>query len=240
MTEHAANVDPRELAKFEASASRWWDREGEFKTLHDINPLRLRYVDERAVLRGSQVLDVGCGGGILADSMAHSGADVTGIDASEAAIGTARLQQMQSGAKVQYLRAVPEAFAREHAAQYDIVTCMELLEHVPQPAEVVRACARLAKPGGHVFFSTLNRTPQAYLLAVIGAEYLVNLLPKGTHDYARFIRPSELALWARQCGLRVCGIDGMRYNPITRQCALTPTVSVNYLLYARLDDGPGA
>jgi 2-polyprenyl-6-hydroxyphenyl methylase/3-demethylubiquinone-9 3-methyltransferase len=234
-TEHTHNVDPRELAKFEASASRWWDSNGEFKTLHDINPFRLRYIDERARLSGKQVIDVGCGGGILSEAMASAGATVTAIDASEVSIGIARLHQFRSGSSVDYLQATPEQYAVEHAGQFDVLTCMEMLEHVPRPEEIIRACAHLVKPDGHLFFSTLNRTPLAYALAVVGAEYVMNLLPKGTHDYARFIRPSELAAWGRAHGLSFLDISGMAYNPLTRQCRFSGSVAVNYLVHARLD-----
>jgi 2-polyprenyl-6-hydroxyphenyl methylase/3-demethylubiquinone-9 3-methyltransferase len=235
MNAPTSNVDPRELAKFEAVSARWWDPDGEFKTLHDINPLRLRYIDERAPLRGTQVADIGCGGGILAESLAQQGARVVAIDASEAAIGTARLHQLQSGAEVTYMNTTPELFAEAHLGEFDTVTCMELLEHVPRPGEVIKACARLLRPGGQVFFSTLNRTPTAYLLAVIGAEYLLKLLPKGTHDYSRFIRPAELGAWSRAAGLTLREIVGMRYNPLNGHCALTDTVSVNYFAHASLE-----
>jgi 2-polyprenyl-6-hydroxyphenyl methylase/3-demethylubiquinone-9 3-methyltransferase len=233
MIEPSINIDPQELAKFESQASRWWDPSGEFRTLHDINPVRLRYIEERAGLSGKQVIDVGCGGGILAEAMAARRAAVTGIDASELALKVAQLHQLKSGVEVAYVCATPEQFAEDYPARYDIVTCMELLEHVPRPVSVIQACTRLAKPGGHLFFSTINRTALAYLLAVIGAEYLLNLLPKGTHSYSRFIRPSELAGWARGAGLTVTEITGMSYNPFTRRCALTHQVDVNYLIHAR-------
>jgi 2-polyprenyl-6-hydroxyphenyl methylase/3-demethylubiquinone-9 3-methyltransferase len=232
MTEASANVDPRELAKFEVAAARWWDREGEFKTLHDINPLRLRYIDERAPLRGKRVVDIGCGGGILSESLAEAGAKVAAIDASVAAIGTAQLHQYQSGSDVDYLQTTPEVFAAQHPGEFDVVTCMEMLEHVPEPSAVIKACKRLVSPGGHVFFSTLNRTFPAYAAAVIGAEYVFKLLPKGTHDYRRFIRPAELAAWIREAGLTLRELNGMRYNPFTGACALTATVSINYLVHA--------
>jgi len=235
MTDYSANVDPRELTKFEAAASRWWDPSGEFRALHDINPLRLDYIDQRAGLMGKQVIDVGCGGGILSEAMTGRGATVIGIDASETSLGVARLHQWRSRANVSYVNATPERYASEHAGQFDVVVCMELLEHVPQPSLVVEACVRLAKPGGHVFFSTINRTPLAYLLAVVGAEYLLGLLPKGTHDYSRFIQPAELSGWARSCGLSLRDISGMSYNPFTRQSALTSTVAINYFVHAQLD-----
>lgn len=233
MIEPSLNIDPQELAKFESQASRWWDPSGEFRTLHDINPVRLRYIEERAGLSGKQVIDLGCGGGILAEAMAARGASVTGIDASETSLKVAQLHQLKSGIEVTYICATPEQFAENHPAHYDIVTCMELLEHVPKPFSVIHACARLIRPGGHLFFSTINRTPIAYLLAVIGAEYLLKLLPKGTHSYSRFIRPSELAGWARGSGLTVTEITGMSYNPLTRRCTLTEQVDVNYLVHAQ-------
>jgi 2-polyprenyl-6-hydroxyphenyl methylase/3-demethylubiquinone-9 3-methyltransferase len=240
MVDYSANVDPRELAKFEAASARWWDPTGEFRTLHDINPLRLGYIETRAGLEGKQVADVGCGGGILSEALAGKGASVIGIDASETSLGVARLHQLRSKANVSYVNATPEQYAAEHAGQFDVVVCMELLEHVPQPSMVVGACAKLAKPGGHVFFSTINRTPLAYLLAVVGAEYVLQLLPKGTHDYARFIQPAELVLWARASGMTVRDISGMFYNPVTRQGSLTSHVAVNYLVHARLNDVPSA
>ncbi len=233
MSEPSVNLDPQELAKFESQASRWWDPSGEFRTLHDINPLRSHYIEERAGLSGKRVIDIGCGGGILAEAMAERGALVTGIDASETSLKIAELHQAKSGVNVTYICTTPEQFAENHLAHYDIVTCMELLEHVPRPKSVIQACARLAKPGGHLFFSTINRTPIAYLLAVIGAEYLLNLLPKGTHTYGRFIRPSELALWARSAGLTITEITGLSYNPFTRRCALSAQVDVNYLVHAQ-------
>jgi len=236
MAETETNIDPREVAKFDAAAARWWDPSGDFRTLHHINPLRLHYIDAHAGLAGKRVLDVGCGGGILSESLAARGATVTGIDAAESALMVARLHQAESGAHVDYVRAAPEQYAEDHAGEFDVVACMELLEHVPDPAGVVSACARLLRPGGHAFFSTINRGLKGYLFAVLGAEYLLRLLPKGTHDYARFIRPSELAAWARACGLRVEAIDGMSYNPITLQCALNNDLSVNYLVHARRED----
>lgn len=235
MPETEANIDPREVAKFDAAAARWWDGSGDFKTLHDINPLRLEYIDARAGLTGKRVIDVGCGGGILSEGLAARGAAVTGIDAAAAPLTVARLHLAESGLQVDYVQASPEQFAEAHAGQFDVVTCMELLEHVPDPAGVVAACARLLAPGGHAFFSTINRSPKGYLFAVLGAEYLLGLLPKGTHEYARFIRPSELAAWVRACGLTVEAVDGMSYNPMTRSCALSRDISVNYLVHARLD-----
>ena len=234
MTSDTGNVDLKEIAKFEALASRWWDRDSEFKPLHDINPLRANWIDRHAQVAEKTVLDVGCGGGILCEALAQRGAKVTGIDMGEAPLAVARLHQLESGADVTYLRTTAEALAEEQAGQYDIVTCLEMLEHVPDPASVVRACAALAKPGGHVFFSTINRNPKSYLFAVIGAEYVLKLLPRGTHEYSKFIRPSELASWLRSAGLDQCALTGMVYNPVTRQYRLADRdVDVNYLVYAR-------
>lgn len=226
-----ANFDPREIAKFADLASRWWDPAGEFKPLHEINPLRLDYIDRRARLAGKQVLDVGCGGGILSESMAARGARVTAIDMAEAPLAVARLHRHESGVEVEYLHSTAEALAAERPAQFDVVTCLEMLEHVPEPASVVQACARLVKPGGHVFFSTINRNPKSYLFAIIGAEYLLKMLPKGTHDYARFIRPSELAAWCRPAELAVRELTGMSYNPLSGRYSLGPDVDVNYLVH---------
>lgn len=227
------NVDPAEISKFEALAARWWDAESEFKPLHDINPLRLEYIDRRADLNGKSVLDVGCGGGILAESMAARGARVTGIDMGEAPLAVARLHQHESGVEVGYHRSTAEEFARKHPAQFDVVTCMEMLEHVPEPASVIEACANLVKPGGHVFMSTLNRNPKSFLFAIVGAEYLLRLLPKGTHEYQKFIKPSELSNWARQASLNVNEITGMSYNPFTRNYSLGYDVDVNYLVHCQ-------
>lgn len=225
------NVDPAEVAKFRTLAARWWDPDSELKTLHDINPLRIDYIDTRARLAGKRVLDVGCGGGILAEAMAQHGAVVTGIDMAEDALNVAKLHLLESGVQVDYRHGTAEQFAAQHPAAFDVVTCMELLEHVPDPSSVVRACAALVKPGGHVFLSTLNRTPKAYLLAVIGAEYVLNMLPRGTHDYARFIRPSEIEAWARHAGLTVTELTGMTYNPLTRRYSLGRDIDVNYLVH---------
>ncbi|MDX1714779.1 MAG: bifunctional 2-polyprenyl-6-hydroxyphenol methylase/3-demethylubiquinol 3-O-methyltransferase UbiG [Halomonas venusta] len=228
------NVDAAEVAKFEALASRWWDSEGEFKPLHAINPLRLDFIDARAGLAGKKVLDVGCGGGILSESMAHRGASVTGIDLGEAPLSVARLHAIESGATVDYRLISVEALAAEQPGHYDIVTCMEMLEHVPDPASVIRACSQLVRPGGYVFFSTLNRTPKSYAFAILGAEYVLNLLPRGTHDYAKFIRPSEMAAWARAAELEVNEQTGLTYNPLTRHYRLAANdVSVNYMMYCR-------
>ena len=227
-----ANVDPAEVAKFEAMASRWWDPHSEFTPLHDINPLRLDFIDRHAGLSGKQVLDVGCGGGILAEGMALRGAMVTGIDMGEAPLHIAKLHLLETGTQVDYLRSTAEDFAAQHAGRYDIVTCMEMLEHVPDPASVVSACATLVKPGGHVFFSTINRNAKSYLFAIIGAEYLLHMLPKGTHDYGSFIRPSELSRYCRNAGLEVREIIGMTYNPFAKTYSLGRDTGVNYLVHA--------
>lgn len=226
------NVDPAELQKFATLAHRWWDPASEFKPLHDINPLRLDYIDRIAGLQGKRVLDVGCGGGILSEAMAGRGAQVTGIDLGEKALKVAQLHKLESGAAVDYRLVAVETLAAEQPEGFDVVTCMEMLEHVPDPAAVVRACAGLVKPGGKVFFSTLNRNPKSYLLAVVGAEYLLKMLPKGTHEYEKFIKPSELAAWCRDAGLDVAGMTGMSYNPLTKRYWLGEDVSVNYLLHA--------
>lgn len=225
------NADPAELAKFSDLAHRWWDPNSEFKPLHDINPLRLDWIDRTCQLAGKHVVDVGCGGGILSESMATLGALVTGIDLSEKALGVARLHLLESGNVVDYRHISAEDLAAEVPASFDVVTCLEMLEHVPDPASTVRACAALVKPGGHVFFSTISRNPKAYLFAVIGAEYLLNLLPRGTHDYGKFIKPSELSRMARVAGLAVDEVVGMTYSPVTRRYALGTDTSVNYLLH---------
>ncbi len=224
------NVDPAEISKFEALAARWWDPHSEFKPLHEINPLRLDYVDRMAGLAGKEVLDVGCGGGILAESMAIRGAHVTGIDMGELPLKVAELHTLETGVEVNYRQVAAETLAAECPACFDIVTCMEMLEHVPDPASVIAACARLVKPGGQVFFSTLNRNPKAYLLAIIGAEYLLRWLPRGTHDYARFIRPSELGRWIRAADLELTHLTGMTYNPLMGAYRLDEQdLDVNYL-----------
>ena len=228
------NVDPAELAKFSSLAHRWWDPGSEFKPLHDINPLRIGWIDAAAGgLAGRAVVDVGCGGGILAEAMAARGATVTGIDLSEKALGVARLHGLESGTAVDYRLTSAEALAAASPASFDLVTCMELLEHVPEPASTVAACAALVRPGGLVAFSTLNRNPKSYLFAVLGAEYALRLLPRGTHDWSRFLRPSELARHARQAGLAVVELAGMGYNPLARTYRLTPDTSVNYLMACR-------
>ena len=226
----AGNADPAELAKFSALAHRWWDPESEFKPLHEINPLRLRWIENVAGgLDGRHVLDVGCGGGLLTEAMAARGADVTGIDLSEKAIGVARLHQLESGARVEYRCVSAEELARELPQAFDLVTCLELLEHVPDPASTVVACAKLARPGGRVVFSTINRNPKSYAFAILGAEYVLRLLPRGTHDWSRFLRPSELAADARRAGLDPIAMTGLAYNPLSRRYRLDPDTSVNYL-----------
>lgn len=228
------NADQAELDKFGALASRWWDPESEFKPLHAINPLRLEWIQESVgSLAGRKVLDVGCGGGILSEAMARSGAEVTGIDLADKSLKIARLHGLESGVKVEYRKVPVEQLAAEQPGQYDVVTCMEMLEHVPDPASIVRACAALTKPGGWVFFSTLNRNPKSFLFAIIGAEYVLRLLPRGTHTYDMFIKPSELAAAARGAGLEPVGMRGMEYNPITQIYSLTSDTSVNYLMATR-------
>ncbi len=227
------NVDPMELEKFNRLAHHWWDPNSEFKPLHEINPLRLNYIERLAGLVGKVVLDVGCGGGILSESMAERGAEVTGIDLGEKPLKVAKLHLLETGNKVDYRQIAAEDLAKEQPNYYDIVTCMEMLEHVPDPESIVCSCALLTKPGGWVFFSTLNRNPKAYLLAVIGAEYVLNLLPRGTHDYAKFIKPSELARMARGGGLDVEAITGMTYNPLTKIYSLVRDSSVNYIMAYR-------
>jgi 2-polyprenyl-6-hydroxyphenyl methylase/3-demethylubiquinone-9 3-methyltransferase len=225
-----ANVDHAEISRFEELASRWWDPHSEFKPLHEINPLRLGYIERHADLEGKAVLDVGCGGGILSESMAMKGAKVTGIDMGEAALQVARLHRLETGVEINYECVPVERLAEERPASWDLITCMEMLEHVPDPASVVDACARLVKPGGRVFFSTLNRNPKAYLFAIVGAEYLLRLLPKGTHDFAKFIRPSELDRWVRAAGMETRDIIGMQYNPLTQVYKLGRDIDVNYMV----------
>ncbi|MDB5841468.1 MAG: ubiG [Herminiimonas sp.] len=224
------NADPTELQKFSDLAHRWWDPTSEFRPLHEINPLRLEWINARAALPGKTVLDIGCGGGILAESMARKGATVTGIDLSEKALKVADLHSLESGVQVRYELISAEDMAAREAGRYDIVTCMEMLEHVPDPAAIVHACAALVKPGGHVFFSTLNRNPKSYLFAVIGAEYVLNLLPKGTHDYAKFLTPAELSQFIRNAGMEVDALKGMTYNPLTKVYSLNRNTDVNYLV----------
>lgn len=228
-TDH--NVDPNEVAKFEALAASWWDLEGQSKPLHEINPHRTGYIAQRCKLDNANVIDVGCGGGILSEALAKNGAKVTGIDMGEMPLDIAKLHAMESGLDIHYEQSTAETMASKHTAEFDAVTCLEMLEHVPDPAAIIQACADLVKPGGDVFFSTLNRHPKAYLLAVVGAEYVMNMLPKGTHDYKRFIRPAELASWCRQAGLQVRNITGISYNPLTRQFSLGDDVKVNYIVH---------
>ena len=229
-TDKQVNADQLELQKFGELAHKWWDKNSEFKPLHELNPLRLAWIDGIANLKGKRVLDVGCGGGILSESMFFKGADVVGIDLGEKALNVAKLHQLESGAKVDYQYIAVEQLAAQQPGSFDVVTCMEMLEHVPNPASIVTACAQLVKPGGYVFFSTINRNPKAYLFAVIGAEYVLSLLPKGTHDYAKFIKPSELSGWARQANLNIGAMRGMSYNPIMQHYSLSTDVSVNYMI----------
>ena len=234
-TTQTINADEAELKKFGEMAHKWWDKNSEFKPLHDINPLRLEYIDSQIGLENKRVLDVGCGGGILSESMYAKGAHVTGIDLGEKALNVAKLHQYESGTKVDYRLVSVEQLANEQPASFDVVTCMEMLEHVPDPEAIVAACAKLVKPGGAVFLSTINRTPKAYLFAVIGAEYVLSMLPKGTHDYAKFIKPSELSAWLRNSGLDVAELRGMSYNPITQHYSLGNDVSVNYLMHTQFN-----
>lgn len=231
-----ANVDAAEIAKFEALASRWWDKDSEFKPLHDINPLRVNFIDQLANLAEKNVVDIGCGGGILSESMALRGARVTGIDMGATPLKVARLHGLESGVDVNYRQMTAEELAEENPASFDVVTCLEMLEHVPDPSSIVKACAKLVKPGGQVFFSTLNRNPKSFLMAIVGAEYLLNLVPKGTHEHQRFIRPSELATWCREAGLSLGKMTGLTYNPLTQQYSLNDQdVDVNYLLQTHRD-----
>ena len=231
--ETSNNFDQEELAKFEELAYRWWDKDSEFKPLHDINPLRLNFIDERVSLSGKKVIDIGCGGGILSESMAQKGATVKGIDLGKAPLSVARLHSKESGMDIDYEMIAAEDLAVREPASYDVVTCLEMLEHVPEPQSIIEACSRLVKPGGDVFFSTINRNPKSYLLAIIGAEYVLNLLPRGTHDYKKLIRPSELDRWVRHSGLSTKEIVGMSYNPITKKYWLGNDVDVNYLVHAK-------
>ena len=228
------NVDPHEIRKFEELASRWWDRNSEFKPLHDINPLRANWIDSLAPVAEKTVLDVGCGGGILCEAMAQRGATVTGIDMGEAPLAVGKLHKLESGVEVNYQQSTAEDFANSHAEAFDVVTCLEMLEHVPDPSSVVRACAAMTKPGGTLFFSTINRNPKSYLLAIIGVEYVLRMLPKGTHEYSKFIRPSELGQWIRDAGLDIYQMTGLLYNPITKTYKLDERdVDVNYMICAR-------
>ena len=228
------NVDRDEIAKFEKLASRWWDPNSEFKPLHDINPLRAGWIDQHADVKGKNVLDVGCGGGLLCEALAHRGAIVTGIDMGEAPLAVARLHQLESGVEVNYVQSTAEAMAAEQQGTFEVVTCLEMLEHVPDPSTVIQACAHLCQPGGDLFFSTINRNPKSFLFAIVGAEYILNLLPRGTHEYDKLIKPSELARWIREAGLDMQEMMGMTYNPLTKRYRLTPNdVSVNYLIRAK-------
>ena len=227
------NVDYTEISKFSELASRWWDPESEFKPLHEINPLRLDYIDRKQSVAGKTVLDVGCGGGILSESLATRGALVTAIDMGEAPLSVARLHLKESELEIDYQKNTAEAFADKHPESFDIVTCLEMLEHVPEPESTIAACRKLVKPGGAVFFSTINRNPKSWLFAIVGAEYMLKLLPKGTHEYEKFIRPSEMELWCRRCNLTMLDIIGMHYNPITRIYSLGEGVDVNYIAYTR-------
>jgi 2-polyprenyl-6-hydroxyphenyl methylase/3-demethylubiquinone-9 3-methyltransferase len=225
------NVDPQEIAKFEALASRWWDRSSEFKPLHDINPLRANYIDEHSPVAGQKLVDVGCGGGILAEAMAHRGAQVTGIDMGEAPLSVARIHQLESEVEVDYQHSTAEQLAEQKPGHFDIVCCLEMLEHVPDPAAVIQACADMARPGASLYFSTINRSPKAFAFAIVGAEHILKLLPAGTHEYKKFIKPSELASWIRDAELSLEGMVGLTYNPLTRHYRLHPRdVSVNYML----------
>jgi len=233
MTEQTLNFDPQEIAKFEELASRWWDPDSEFKPLHEINPLRLEYIDRRSSLKGKTVVDVGCGGGILAESMALKGANVLGIDMGKAPLSVASLHKLESGAELEYQQITAEELADKEAGKYDVVTCMEMLEHVPDPASVIAACSKLVKPDGHVFFSTINRNPKSYLFAIVGAEYIMQMLPKGTHDYSKFIKPSELEGWARNADLHLRELTGMSYNLLSKKYSLGHDVDVNYLMHTQ-------
>jgi len=239
-TEKAQNVDSAEIAKFEALATRWWDEESEFKPLHEINPLRTNYIDGLVHLAGKKVLDVGCGGGILAEAMAQRGADVTGIDMGQANLNTAKLHALESGVNVDYQCIAVEELAEQQPDSFDVVTCLEMLEHVPDPLSIIQACSKLVKPGGQVIFSTINRNPKSYAFAIIGAEYLLRLVPTGTHDYHKFIKPSEMTRWCRAAGLAVTDMTGMVYNPITKIYRLKDNdVDVNYLMASQKTEGTG-
>ncbi len=233
MTEHRLNFDPQEIAKFEALAARWWDPDSEFKPLHEINPLRLEYIERRSSLKGKTVVDVGCGGGILSESMALKGAHVLGIDMGKAPLSVAQLHKLESGVELDYQQITAEELAEQEAGKYDVVTCMEMLEHVPDPSSVIAACSKLVKPEGHVFFTTINRNPKSYLFAIVGAEYIMNILPKGTHEYSKFIKPSELENWARAADLQLRELTGMSYNILTKKYSLGHDVTVNYLMHTQ-------
>ena len=234
--ESYANVDPAEIQKFEELASRWWDPESEFAPLHAINPLRTEYINLHSPVKGKKVLDVGCGGGLVSEALAQMGADVTGIDMGEAPLSVAQLHLLESGNHVEYLRITAEQLAQDRPQQYDVVTCLEMLEHVPDPSLVIQACSALVKPGGHVYFSTINRNPKSWLFAIVGAEYVLNLLPRGTHEYDKLIKPSELDKWARSSGLSTQKMIGLHYNPFTRSYKLAPGVDVNYMVHTMKTD----
>lgn len=233
MSTPTPNIDPAEIARFEALASRWWDRNGAMKALHDINPLRANYIDERARVAGKTLLDVGCGAGILSEAMAQRGAQVSAIDAGEEPLNVARLHLLESGLNIDYQHSTAEQFAAQQDAAFDVVTCMEMLEHVPDPQSVINACAALCKPGGHLFFSTINRNPKSWLMAIVGAEYVMNMVPKGTHRYDKLIKPSELSRWLRAAGLQVQHISGMEYNPVSKRYKLSENTDVNYMIHVR-------
>ena len=233
MTEQRLNFDPQEIAKFEELASRWWDPDSEFKPLHEINPLRLEYIERRSSLKGKAVVDIGCGGGILAESMALKGANVLGIDMGKAPLSVAQLHKLESGAELDYQQITAEELADKEPGKYDVVTCMEMLEHVPDPSSVIAACSKLVKPDGHVFFTTINRNPKSYLFAIVGAEYIMKILPKGTHDYSKFIKPSELESWARTADLHLRELTGMSYNILSKKYSLGHNVTVNYLMHTQ-------
>lgn len=225
------NVDPAEISKFDRLASRWWDKTGDFKPLHDINPLRANYIDSGSNVAGKRILDVGCGGGILAEALCQRGANVTGIDMGEQPLNVAKLHALESKLDIEYELSTAEDYAQRHAEQFDVVSCLEMLEHVPQPASVIKACAALVKPGGHLYFSTINRNPKAYLMAILGAEYVLKMLPKGTHEYKKFIRPMEMAAWLRDANLELEDMCGLTYNPLTKKYRLHPSdVDVNYMV----------
>jgi len=230
---HTVNVDPQEVAKFDEVAFRWWDPESEFKPLHEINPLRLKFIDQNASLRDKTIIDVGCGGGILSESMAKSGATVSGIDMGKGPIEIAKLHLLESGLMVDYQQISVEEYAEQHPEKFDIVTCMEMLEHVPDPASIINACAKMLKPGGAIFFSTLNRKPKSYIQAILGAEYLLKMLTPGTHDYKKFIKPSELASWMRSADLEMISMKGLSYSPISKNYKITVDIDVNYMIYGR-------
>lgn len=230
---HTANIDQTEIKKFEDLASRWWDLNGEFKALHEMNPLRLNFINAGTPLEGKNVCDIGCGGGILSESMARCGATVTGTDMGKAPLSVARLHAMENDLDIDYQQITAEELAREKPGEFDVLSCMEMLEHVPDPASIINACATLLKPGGSVFYSTINRNPKSYLFAIVGAEYVMRMLPHGTHDYAKFIRPSELDTWARSAGLELVSLKGISYNPLTRLFSQSQNVDVNYMVHYR-------